>query len=240
MQTLKGKKAVITGAGKGLGKAMALALAAEGVELALLGRSSQNLQQVAEETQQINPDLKTKTYVADVSDYTQVREQVKAILADFGGVDILINNAGVFLAAGILEVDVAEWENVFKTNMFGSFYMIKEIIPGMMEQKSGDIINIASTAGLKGSAKLNAYGASKAALINFSEGLMQEARKSNIRVTTVNPSTITTDMTLNAKLTDGNTEKVLQPDDLATIVVHNLKLPARAFVKDFALWSTNP
>src|SRR5690606_34403180 len=109
MQTLKGKKAVITGAGKGLGKAMALALAAEGVELALLGRSSQNLQQVAEETQQINPDLKTKTYVADVSDYTQVREQVKAILADFGGVDILINNAGVFLAAGILEVDVAEW-----------------------------------------------------------------------------------------------------------------------------------
>lgn len=240
MQTLKGKKAVITGAGKGLGKAMALALAAEGVELALLGRSSQNLQQVAEETQQINPDLKTKTYVADVSDYTQVREQVKAILADFGGVDILINNAGVFLAAGILEVDVAEWENVFKTNMFGSFYMIKEIIPGMMERKSGDIINIASTAGLKGSAKLNAYGASKAALINFSEGLMQEARKSNIRVTTVNPSTITTDMTLNAKLTDGNTEKVLQPDDLATIVVHNLKLPARAFVKDFALWSTNP
>src|SRR5690606_25025335 len=130
-------------------------------------------------------------YVADVSDYTQVREQVKAILADFGGVDILINNAGVFLAAGILEVDVAEWENVFKTNMFGSFYMIKEIITGMMEQKSGDIINIASTAGLKGSAKLNAYGASKAALINFSEGLMQEARKSNIRVTTVNPSTIT-------------------------------------------------
>lgn len=100
MQTLKGKKAVITGAGKGLGKAMALALAAEGVELALLGRSSQNLQQVAEETQQINPDLKTKTYVADVSDYTQVREQVKALPASSGLLMVPITSSRVTATAG--------------------------------------------------------------------------------------------------------------------------------------------
>jgi 3-oxoacyl-[acyl-carrier protein] reductase len=87
---------------------------------------------------------------------------------------------------------------------------------------------------------MSAYGASKAAVTNLTESLMQEVRKQNIRVTTVLPSTITTPMTLAAKFTDGNTERVLQPEDLAFLVVNNLKLPQRAFVKEFALWSTNP
>lgn len=87
---------------------------------------------------------------------------------------------------------------------------------------------------------MSAYGASKAALINLTESLMQEVRKSNIRVTTVNPSTITTETALNAQFTDGNQEKVLQPEDLAFLVINNLKLPQRAFVKEIRLWSTNP
>ena len=240
MQTLKGKKAIVTGAGKGIGRAIALALAAEEVELALWDRSATELQNVAAEIQQINAGLRTKTYVVDISDYTQVRQQAALFFQDFGEADILINNAGIFNMAGILELEVEDFEKVFRTNVFGSFYMIKEILPGMINRKSGDIVNIASSAGAKGSPRLGAYGASKAALINLSESVMQEARKADVRVTTVNPSTIVTDMTINAKLTDGKNENVLRPVDLATIVVHNLKLPARVLIKDFALWSTNP
>src|SRR5690606_24021708 len=96
-------------------------------------------------------------------------------------------------------------------NVLGCYYMMREVLPFLIQSESSDIINIASTAGLKGSANLAAYGASKAALINMSEAVMQEFRKKNVRVTTVNPSTIATEMTMTAKFTDGNEERVLQP-----------------------------
>lgn len=239
MQSLVNKTAVITGAGKGLGKAMAVELAKEGVNLALLARTEKDLVAVEEELQSINQSIKIKKYVVDVAEYVQVQNAVKSIVIDFGQLDILINNAGVLKYGSFLDIPVNEWEQVFKINVFGTYYMMHELIPEL-QKNGGDIINIASTAGLKGNANLSAYGASKAAVINLTESIMQEVRKSNIRVTTVNPSTIATEMTLSANFTDGNEEKVLQPEDLAFVVVHNLKLPKRAFVKEFGLWSTNP
>lgn len=139
-----------------------------------------------------------------------------------------------------MDIAIEEWERVIQTNVLGTYYMIHEVLPFLLEQQQGDIINIASTAGLKGAADLSAYGASKAAVINLSEAIMQEVRKKGIRVTIVNPSTIATDMTLSNNFTDGNPERVLQPEDLAFLVVNNLKLPQRAFVKEVSLWSTNP
>ena len=240
MQDLKNKNALITGAGKGLGKAMALELAKEGVNIALAGRTEKDLLRVAAEISAINSDVKVQTYALDVSDYTGVQDTVKSILETFETIDILINSAGVLAVGGINELPVEQWEQCFKINVFGTYYMIHEVFPEMVKNNGGDIINIASTSGLKGSAKMSAYGASKAAVINLTESVMQEGRKSNIRVSTINPSTIATDMTVNANFTDGNEEKVLQPEDLATLVVHHLKLPKRAFVKEFSLWSTNP
>ncbi len=240
MQDLKNKNALITGAGKGLGKAMALELAKEGVNIALAGRTEKDLLRVAAEISAINSDVKVQTYALDVSDYTGVQDTVKSILETFETIDILINSAGVLAVGGINELPVEQWEQSFKINVFGTYYMIHEVFPEMVKNNGGDIINIASTPGLKGSAKMSAYGASKAAVINLTESVMQEGRKSNIRVSTINPSTIATDMTVNANFTDGNEEKVLQPEDLATLVVHHLKLPKRAFVKEFSLWSTNP
>lgn len=240
MESLQGKKALLTGAGKGLGKSMALALAKEGVSLALLGRTEKDLLATAAEAKSLNGSISVEIYVADVSDYSQVKEAVPILIARLGGLDILVNNAGILKIGSFLSLSVEEWEQVFKTNVFGVYYVLREALPTLLEQKSGDIINIASTAGLKGSANVSAYGASKAAVINMTESVMQEVRKSNIRVTNVNPSTVSTDMALNAKLTDGNPDKVLQAADLAAVVVHNLKLPQRAFVKDFSLWSTNP
>lgn len=239
MQSLQGKTAFITGAGKGLGKAMALALAEEGVNLLLVGRTEGDLQNVTAETKKINPAIAANYAIADVSSYQQVKAAVQQLTKDTS-VDILINNAGVLRTGSILDLPVEEWEKVFTTNVLGTYYVVHEILPGMIAKKSGDILNIASTAGLKGAANMSAYGASKAAVINLTESLMQEVRKSGIRVTTVTPSTIATEMTLNAKFTDGNPEKVLQPEDLAFLIVNNLKLPPRAFVKEVSLWSTNP
>lgn len=240
MQSLKGKTAIVTGGGKGLGKAMALALAAEGVNLALVARTQADIEAVVAQAKASNPEIKVATKAINVGDYQQVKQAVSELVSELGRVDILINNAGILKVGGLLELAVEEWEEVFKVNVFGTYYMLREVLPHLIENGKGDIVNVASTAGLKGAPKMSAYGASKAAVINLTESVMQEARKSNIRVTTVNPSTIATEMTLKANFTDGNEEKVLQPEDLAFLVVNNLKLPERAFVKEVGLWSTNP
>lgn len=240
MRSLQGKTALITGAGKGLGKAMALALAVEGVNLGLISRTASDLEAVKEAALNIGPGIKVAINTADVSEHKQVKTAVDNIVATLGEVNILINNAGILKLGGFAELPVEAWEQVFKVNVFGMYYTVIETLPHLLKQQTGDIINIGSTAGLKGSPGLSAYGASKAAVNNLSESLMQELRKSNIRVSTVNPSTIATEMTLNAQFTDGNEEKVLQPEDLAMLIVDHLKLPQRALVKEFSLWSTNP
>ena len=240
MQALQGKTALITGAGKGLGRAMALALAAEGVNLLLISRTLTDIEKVAEEAKAIYPGLTVQVAAADIGQEQQVKAAVTQLTQANQRIDILINNAGTLMAGGILDLPTADWERVIQVNLMGTYYLIKEVLPFILKQEAGDIINIASTAGLKGSADFSAYGASKAAVINLSEAVMQEVRKKGVRVTTVNPSTIATAMTLDANFTDGNPERVLQPEDLAFVVVNNLKLPARAFVKDFSLWSTNP
>lgn len=240
MQSLQGKTALITGAGKGLGKAMALALAAEGTNLLLIGRTTSDLENVANEAKQINNEITVAISTADVSELAQVQNSIKELTVNNGTIDILINNAGILRVGGILDLPIEDFENSIKTNVLGTYYMMHEVLPFLTQQTSSDIINIASTAGQKGNANLSAYGASKAAVINMSEAVMQEFRKKGVRVTTINPSTIATEMTLNAKFTDGNEERVLQPQDLAYLIVSHLKLPQRAFVKDFGLWSTNP
>jgi len=240
MQSLKGKTAIITGAGKGLGKAMSLALAAEGVNLGLIGRTTADLEKLHTELTGLYPAITIAYATADVGNYMAVKLAVETVTTTLQTVDILINNAGILKVGGFLELPVEEWEQVMQINVLGTYYMVHEVLPFLLKNGKGDIINIASTAGQKGAAKMSAYGAAKAAVINLGESLMQEVRKSNIRVTTFNPSTVATEMTITANFTDGNEEKVLQPEDLAFLVVNNLKLPQRAFVKEIGLWSTNP
>jgi 3-oxoacyl-[acyl-carrier protein] reductase len=240
METLNHKTALITGAGKGLGKAIALALAAEGVNLALLARTSSDLEKVSDQAKQINPAIKVVFATADVANIEEVNAACAKITAEIGKIDILVNNAGIAKFGKFLDLEVSEWENMIKTNLFGPYYFIKQILPQMLERKSGDIVNISSSAGLKGAALTSAYSASKFGLIGLSESLMQEARKSNIRVFTLTPSTIATDLAIENKLTDGNPDSTLQPEDFADLLIAHLKLPARALVKDVSLWSTNP
>ena len=239
MQNLKGKTALVTGGGRGLGKAVTLALAAEGVNVAITGRNENNLKSVVAEIE--SKGVKSSYSVFDVTDKKQVFTSLEKLQNDFGKFDILINNAGIAAFGGILEMDDEQWEDIVKTNLFGPYYVVKAVVPGMVEKKSGDVVNISSTAGLKGNALTSAYSASKFGLIGMSESMMFELRKQNIRVTTLTPSTISTDMAkTDLKITDGNPEKVLQPEDFAELVIDLLKLNKRAMLASAALWSTNP
>jgi 3-oxoacyl-[acyl-carrier protein] reductase len=238
MESLKGKNALITGAGKGIGKALALALAAEGVNLALIARTEKDLQSVAQEVKQSG--VRVEFAVADVADRQNVEQAVEKLVKALGPVDILINNAGIGQFGKFMELSPEQWEQIVKVNLFGPYYVTRAVLPSMLERQTGDIVNVSSTAGQKGSPLTSAYSASKFGLIGMSESLMQEVRKSNVRVFTLTPSTIATDMAINLKLTDGNPEKVMQAEDFAELVVAQLKLNRRVVVKDAGIWSTNP
>lgn len=238
MESLKGKKALITGGGKGIGRALAVALAQEGVDIALMGRSAGSLEEVAKELN--GSGVKVAYATADVSDMNAVNAAVIHLTKELGDIDILINNAGIAAFGGFMELEPAQWEQIIQVNLMGVYYVTRAILPGMIERKTGDIINISSTAGQRGAPLTSAYSASKFGLLGLTESLMLEVRKHNIRVSALTPSTIATDMAKDLHLTDGNPDKVLQPEDLAEFVVAQLKLNRRVLVKSAGLWSTNP
>ncbi len=239
MQDLKGKKALVTGGSRGLGKAIAIALAKEGVDVAITGRNKKTLEETVLEL--TNFGVNATYSIFNVADKVEVKMQIQRLIETFGAFDILINNAGIAAFGGFLEMEENDWEDIVKTNLFGPYYVSKSVVPSMIELGSGDIINVSSTAGLKGNAVTSAYSASKAGLIGFSESIMFELRKKNIRVTTLTPSTIASEMSKDVlKITDGDPEKVVQPEDFAQLIVDLLKLDKRAMLASASLWSTNP
>lgn len=238
MQSLNGKTALITGAGRGIGRATAIALAKEGVNIGLVGLTMANLEKVAAELEAY--DVKVSAAVADVADLESVSHAVEHIKTDLDSIDILINNAGTAKFGGFLELSPEEWEKIIRVNLMGVYNVTRAVLPGMIEQKSGDIINISSTSGQKGAPVTSAYSASKFGVLGLTESLMLEVRKHNIRVSALTPSTVATDLAIETNLTDGNPEKVMQPEDLAEYMVAQLKLHPRIVIKSAGLWSTNP
>ena len=235
---LKGKKAIITGGSRGLGKATAISFAKLGIDVAITGRNEDKLKETVSELKYLGVNV---TYeVFDVANYEEVKVGIKNIILNLGTVDILVNNAGIAAFGTLNEMDPTLWEAIIKTNILGMYYVTKEVLPYLIEKNEGDIINISSTAGLSGNASTSAYSASKFAVIGMSQSLMKEVRKNNIRVNTLTPSTIATDMALDLGITDGNVEKVLQPEDFAQLIVAGLQLPRRAMLTNASLWSTNP
>lgn len=238
MENIAGKKALVTGGARGLGKATAIALAKEGVHVAITGRREEQLKLTVKELQDLGV---TATYaVFDISDLTSVQQAIEQLNHSFGKFDIVINNAGIASFGSLLDMDADMWTSIIQTNVLGSYYVTKAILPQLIEKNEGDIIFVSSTAGLNGAATTSAYSASKFAVIGLADSLMREVRKHNIRVCTLMPSTIASDMSKELGLTDGNPESVLQPEDFAELIIANLKLPRRAMLKSASLWSTNP
>ncbi|WP_293925052.1 3-ketoacyl-ACP reductase [Sphingobacterium sp. UBA6320] len=238
MENIAGKKALVTGGARGLGKATALALAKEGVHVAITGRNEEQLKLTVNELKGLGV---TATYaVFDISNLTAVQQAIEQLNQSFGQFDIVINNAGIASFGSLMEMSPDTWTDIINTNVLGSYYVTKAILPQLIQKNEGDIIFVSSTAGLNGAPTTSAYSASKFAVIGMADSLMREVRKHNIRVCTLMPSTIASDMSKELGLTDGNPESVLQPEDFAELIIANLKLPRRAMLKSASLWSTNP
>ncbi|WP_339882753.1 3-ketoacyl-ACP reductase [Polaribacter vadi] len=239
MTKLKNKKAIITGGGRGLGKATAIAFAKEGIDIAITGRNEAVLKETVAELEAFG--VKAIYSVFDVGDYEAVKNSIKNIINELGSIDILVNNAGIATFGTLNEMKVEKWSQIIQTNVMGMYYVTKEVLPYLINQNEGEIINVSSTAGLSGNASTSAYSASKFAVIGMSESLMKEVRKNNIRVCTLTPSTIASDMSIELGIADKDSqESVLQPEDFAELIVAGLKLPRRAMLKSASLWSTNP
>ena len=238
MQEVKGKNALITGAGKGIGRAAAIAFAKEGINVGLLGRTGAHLEEVLKELEHYG--VKVVMAAADVSDNEAVLSAVEHIKSELGPIDILVNNAGIGKFGKFLELPPEDFKKIIDVNLMGVYNVTHAVLPEMIQRESGDIINIASTAGQKGAPVTSAYSASKFGLLGLTESLMLEVRKHNIRVSALLPSTVVTDLAHSENLIQGDPENVMHPEDLAEVMVAQLKLHPRILLKSAALWSTNP
>lgn len=236
--TLKDQVAYVTGAGKGIGKAIALRLAKEGVHVGLIARTEADLQQVARTA--AGYGVTVGTAVADIADRAQVEESVAQLKQTLGPATILINNAGIGTFGKLVDMPPEQWERIVRVNLFGTYYVTRAVLPDMIASSAGNIINISSSAGERASATTSAYSASKFGLMGMTESLMQEVRKHNIRVTALAPSTVNTELAAQAGLPIGDEEHMMQPEDVADLIVAMLQLPQRVFVKNAGLWMTNP
>lgn len=239
MSDLKNQVALITGGSRGLGKAIAMALAEEGVNIVITGRTEKTLKETTTAIKETYA-VEVSYAVFDVGNYEAVQKGVKEIQQKFPKIDILINNAGIASFGSVMDMEVSQWEHIVQVNLLGAYYVTKEVLPSMIDNEKGDILNVSSMAGLTGNATISAYAASKFGMIGFSDSLMKEVRKHNIRVCALTPSTVASDMSQELGLTDGNPDKVLQPEDFASLVIAGLKLPRRAMMTRSAIWSTNP
>ncbi|WP_042196498.1 3-ketoacyl-ACP reductase [Paenibacillus camerounensis] len=238
-QSLQGKTAIVTGAARGIGKATAIALAKEGVNVGLLARTESLLKELAAEIETYG--VKAAYAAADISSKEQVDTAVEAIKNELGAADILINNAGIATFGTLLEMDPEEWKGMIDVNLMGTYYVTRAVLPQLIGKNAGDIINISSTNGLNGAATSSAYSASKFAMIGLTESLAQEVRRNNIRVSALTPSTIATDLALDLNLIkENNDAKFVQPEDIAEFIIDQLKLNPRVYVKTASFIATNP
>ncbi len=190
---LENKIAVVTGAGRGIGKAIAVRLAGEGATIAACGRTLANVEETAAEV--VKAGGKATAFAVDVANSAQVAETCEKIQKEFGRVDVLVNNAGVTRDQLLLRMTDDDWDTVLDTNLKGAFNFTKSISRGMLKQRSGRIINITSIIGLTGNAGQSNYAASKAGLIGFTKSVARELASRGITANAVAPGFIVTEMT---------------------------------------------
>jgi 3-oxoacyl-[acyl-carrier protein] reductase len=194
MKLLAGKTALVTGATRGIGRAIAVRFAQEGADVAFTYRQiNNNAEELIKEIEAFG--VKCKGYAADAADFTATDAVVKEIVADFGRIDILVNNAGITKDGLIMRMTEEQWDAVITTNLKSAFNFTRAIVPIMAKQRAGSIINMSSVVGENGNAGQCNYSASKAGLIGFSKSVAKEMGPRGIRVNCIAPGFIMTDMT---------------------------------------------
>jgi 3-oxoacyl-[acyl-carrier protein] reductase len=237
MQSLSGKVALVTGGSRGIGLAIARALVADGVQVAVTGRSDAHLSAARPQIEAAGPGS-VETLQADVRRHADIKRAVDATAARFGGLDILVNNAGVGVFTGVASMTPEQWSEVIETNLTGVFNACQAALPHLRRRGGGFIINISSLAGKNPFADGAAYCASKAGLNAFSEALMQELRYDNIRVSYVMPGSVATGFSSGDE-TKGADWKIA-PDEVAEVVVNLLRHNPRSLPSRVELRPSKP
>lgn len=215
MKRLNQKTAIITGGGTGIGRGIALALAQEGARLVLCGRRLERIQSVASEVQAMGGEA--LAVQADVSHEQDVARLTQAAIETYGRIDILVNNAAVFEEGELHALSIESWDRVMAVNLRGAYLCIRQVLPLMRAQRSGQILNISSESGIEYYRGDGAYGLSKHALNDLGEYVQRENQDFNIRVNTICPGMVVTEMT---KGSPGlNEEKCLYPEDIADLAI---------------------
>ena len=237
MGSLSGKVAFVTGGSRGIGLAIARALVLEGAQVAITGKSDAHLSAARPLIEAEGP-ASVETLKADVRRYEDVERALAAVVSRFGGLDIVINNAGVGIFANVVDMSPEQWSEVIDTNLTGVFHVCHAAIPHLRRRGGGTIINISSLAGKNSFTTAAAYCASKAGLNAFSEALMQEVRYDNIRVSYVMPGSVATEFAGGdeAKGADWKTA----PEDVADVVRDLLQQNPRSLASRVELRPSKP
>lgn len=223
---LEGKTAVITGAGRGIGRATAHALAKEGCNIVLAAPEVDQIEAVAAEVRALGPAaLAVQT---DIQHKSQVQALAKAALDRFGAVDILVNNAGVAIHNSIPNIKVEDWDWMMAINLRGTFLCTQAFFQHMCDRRTGHIVNIVSRAGKIGSAKFGAYAASKFGMLGFTQTTDSEGIEFGVKATALCPGAVDTQQ--RAENHDDDHSKLLQPEDVAEYVAFIVTRPARVYI----------
>lgn len=228
MTVLTDKVAVVTGAGSGIGEAIATLLHEEGVKVILAGRNKDKLQNVANQLAQDS----VKVVPTDVTKKEEVDELIKIAQQTFGGLDIVINSAGQMLSSKITDYQVDEWDSMIDVNIKGTLYTAQAALPTMLEQSSGHLINIASISGFEVTKSSTIYSATKAAVLTITQGLEKELAKTGVKVTSISPGMVDTAITAAYNPTD---RKKLEPQDIAEAVLYALTQPKHVNVNEITV-----
>lgn len=232
------KIAVITGASRGIGKATALKLAKENYKIMLFGRDEKLLNEVKIEIFKENGYA--DVFVGDVADENFVKESIDRIVKKYQQIDVLVNNAGIMIAKKFIETNLDEFKLQIDTNLYGVYNFTKAVLPAMMLKRGGTIINISSLAGKNPVSGGTLYSSTKHALMGFSKSLMLEVREYNIRVASVCPGSVDTELLTNTIMAPANPEKILHSSDVAEVVLSVINLPIRAMISEIEIRPTNP
>ena len=230
---LNDRSVLITGGSSGIGRATAAALQDKGARVTINGRDSDRLREAAEA-------LGCHAVAGDVGDEAQAERVVRETIAHHGSLDVLVNNAGFGLFAPLVEFELADFEAVMRTNVTGCFLVGRAAARHMVERKSGAIVNVASTAALRGFQRGTAYATSKFALRGMTECWREELRRHDIRVMLVNPSEVLTDFARRSGRTQEHHDRKLQAEDIAEAITAILEMNDRGFVPELAVFATNP
>jgi 3-oxoacyl-[acyl-carrier protein] reductase len=233
---LEGKVAVVTGGTRGIGLAVAGALLERGARVAISGRTGANLD-AARKALGAAADARLEAVAADVADEAGARELVERAVARFGGLDVLVNNAGVGLFASIADLTPADWRRVIDTNLTGVFYCCHAAIPHLRARGGGWIFNVSSLAGKNAFVGGGAYCASKAGLNAFSEVLMQEVRHDDIRVSYIMPGSVDTEF---GGPSGRRADWKIASEDIAQVICDLLQHPARTLASRIEIRPSRP